>query len=156
MGKKLYTKITEVLHAETNTITEQDCIDFIYQLVIDRTFKGYLTEKETIYGQLQDILDVQIEPAPDEWDRLYNVDFFIKINNNYIGLQIKHISATSQVTQIFKERRLQELTHKEFTAEFGGEVFYIFSEKENKTKRIGNTEIIDSIKNEIERLRNLK
>lgn len=29
LGKRLYTKITEVLRAEIDKITEQDCIDFI-------------------------------------------------------------------------------------------------------------------------------
>lgn len=73
LGKKLYTKITEVLRAEIDDVTEQDCIDFIINLVINRTYDGYVSEKETIYGQLQDILKVKIEPAPDEWDRLFNV-----------------------------------------------------------------------------------
>ncbi len=63
-------------------------------MVINRTFDGYITEIKTIYGQLQVDLqrvypNIKIEPAPDEWDRLYNVDFFILINENYIGIQIK-------------------------------------------------------------------
>src|SRR3989344_8341118 len=56
LGKKLYTKVSEVLHAEIEGITEEDCINFIINLVIKRTFSGYVSEKETIYGQLQDIL----------------------------------------------------------------------------------------------------
>ncbi len=88
LGKRLYIKITEVIQAEVAEITEQDCIDYMMQLVIDRTYEGYVTEIQTIYGQLQKILGVKIEPAPDDWDRLFNVDFYIKINNKYIGLQI--------------------------------------------------------------------
>lgn len=33
LGKKLYIKITEVIQAEVDAITEQDCIDYITQLV---------------------------------------------------------------------------------------------------------------------------
>ena len=66
LGKKLYVKITEVIQSEVAEITEQDCIDYMIQLVIDRTFDGYTTEIQTIYGQLQNILGVKIEPAPDE------------------------------------------------------------------------------------------
>ncbi len=73
-------------------VTEEDCIEYIRNLVINRTFEGYVTEKQTIYGQLQEILKVKKEPAPGEWDRLYNVDFFIKVGNRYIGLQIKPIT----------------------------------------------------------------
>jgi predicted ATP-grasp superfamily ATP-dependent carboligase len=78
LGRKLYIKITEVIQAEVAEITEEDCIKYMLQMVIDRTFDGYMTEIQTIYGQLEKILNVKIEPAPDEWDRLFNIDFFIK------------------------------------------------------------------------------
>jgi len=91
LGKKLYVKITEVVQAELDDITEQDCIEYLINLVINRTFDGYMTEIETIYGQLEKILEIKIEPAPDDWDRLFNVDFFIKINEKYIGLQINQL-----------------------------------------------------------------
>lgn len=68
LGKKLYTKITEVIQSEVTEVTEHDCIDYMVQLVIDRTYDGYVTEIQTVYGQLQKILDVKIESAPDEWD----------------------------------------------------------------------------------------
>lgn len=157
LGKRLYVKVTEVVHSELSEITEQDCIDYLFQLVIDRTYDGYRTEIETVYGQLQDILNIQIKPAPDEWDRSYNVDFFIHINKNYIGLQIKPVrdGAQSQIPQIFKEVRQQEITHNEFTATYGGKVFYVYSTKENGKKVIQNIEVIEEIRNEMERLRNL-
>ena len=121
-------------------------------LVIDRTFDGYITEIRTVYGQLEQALECKIEPAPDEWDRLYNVDFFIKVNNNYIGLQIKPINQGIQLAQIYKEKKLQEQTHIKFEKEFGGKVFYIFSSKENGKKVIVNKDVIDDILLEIKRL----
>lgn len=152
LGTKLYTKITEIIPAEVKSITEEDCIDYMFQLVIDRTFDGYTTEIETIYELLQGLLKVKIEPAPDEWDRLYNVDFFIKINDKYIGLQIKPVGGTAQIPQIYKERTLQEKTHIKFTEKYGGKVFYIFSIKEGKAKKIQNKEVIYEIQEEIYRL----
>ena len=103
LGKKLYVKISEVLVAEIDEITEEDCIAYIKQLVIDRTYDGYVREIKTIYEQLQEIVKEKIEPAPDEWDRLFNVDFFIKINGRYIGLQIKPVSQVSSIPEIYKE-----------------------------------------------------
>jgi len=155
LGKKLYVKITEVIPSEIEEISEKDCIDYILNLIIKRTYDGYITEKETIYGQLQDILDVKIEPAPDEWDRLFNVDFFIKIKDKYIGLQIKPASGVSHIPQIFKERQLQEKTHEKFTKKYGGKVFYVISIKENDKKKIYNPEVIKEIKKEISRLKKL-
>jgi len=153
LGKKLYVKITEVIQAEVAEITEQDCINYMLQLVIDRTFDGYMTEIQTIYGQLEKTLDVKIEPAPDEWDRLFNVDFFIKINDKFIGLQIKPVNNGIQLPEIFKEKDIQEKTHKQFTEGFGGKVFYIYSVKVGEKKEIYNKKVIDEIKKEIERLR---
>lgn len=155
LGKKLYTKITEVVQSEVAEVTEQDCIDYMIQLVIDRTYDGYVTEIQTVYGQLQKILDVKIESAPDEWDRLFNVDFFIKIKDKYIGLQIKPVNAGIQLPEIFKEFALQEKTHQKFTEVFGGKVFYLFSAKVGDKKEIQNKEVIEDIKAEMERLEKL-
>jgi hypothetical protein len=155
LGKKLYVKIAEVIQSEVAEITEQDCIDYIMQLVIDRTFDGYMTEIQTIYGQLQKILNIQIQPAPDEWDRLFNVDFFIQLKDKYIGLQIKPVNSGIQLPEIFKEYNLQAETHQKFTEVFGGKVFYLFSEKVGERKEIKNKEVIDDIKKEIERLNTL-
>lgn len=152
IGKRLYVKITEVLRAEIDDVTEQNCIDYVINLVINRTFDGYLTEKKTIYEQLQDILGVKIEPALDEWDRLFNVDFFIKIKDNFIGLQIKP-AGYAFITQITNERKNQEATHKKFTAKYGGKVFYVISIKEGDKKKIHNPEVIEEIKKEIEKLK---
>ncbi|MCO5235042.1 MAG: MjaI family restriction endonuclease [Chitinophagaceae bacterium] len=152
LGKRLYVKITEVIQSEVLEVSEEDCIDYMLQLVIDRTFDGYVTEIQTIYGKLQNILDIKIEPAPDEWDRLFNVDFFIKIGEKYIGLQIKPVNSGIQLPEIFKEYSLQAETHKKFTEVFGGKVFYLFSAKIGDKKEIQNKEVIEEIKEEIARL----
>lgn len=152
LGKRLYIKITEVIQSEVAEVTEQDCIDYMIQLVIDRTFDGYMTEIQTIYGQLQKMLNVQIQPAPDDWDRLFNVDFFIQVGQKYIGLQIKPVNSGIQLPEIFKEYKLQAETHKKFTEVFGGKVFYLFSAKTGDKKEIQNKEVIDEIIQEIKRL----
>lgn len=149
LGKKLYIKITEVIASEVEDINEDECIQYMFNLVIDRTFDGYMTEIKTIYGQLQQIINLKIEPAPDEWDRLYNVDFFIKVKEKYIGLQIKPVSGVAHIPEIYKERNNQLKTHKKFTEEFGGKVFYIYSIKDGDKKRIHNNEVLQEIQNEI-------
>ncbi len=152
LGRKLYVKITEVIQYEVAEVKEEDCINYIKDVVINRTFEGYQTEIQTIYGQLQSILGVQIKPAPDEWDRLYNVDFFMEVKNKYIGIQIKPITF-EHTFENYKWKDMQETTHIEFQKKFGGKVFTIFSVKVGDKKTIKNTEIIDEIKDEIEMLR---
>lgn len=152
LGRKLYVKITEVIVAEVEKINEADCIEYMINMVIGRTYDGYMTEIKTIYGQLQEILKVEIEPAPDKWDRLYNVDFFIKVNAKYIGLQIKPAGGVSHIPQIYKEYKLQGATHKKFKEEFGGKVFYVVSMKDGRKKKISNIEVIKKIEKEMKRL----
>lgn len=152
LGEKLYIKIKEVLASEIEEIVEDDCIQYMKNLVIKRTYDGYTTEIKTIYGQLEKLLGVKIQPAQDKWDRLYNVDFYIEIKGKYIGLQIKPVSDVAHIPEIYKERKLQLETHEKFTKEFGGKVFYIYSVKKGSVKEIANIEVVDKIKDEIKRL----
>ncbi len=154
LGRRLYVKITEVIQSELSCITEQDCIDYMKQMVIERTYDGYTTEISTIYGQLKTILNIDIEPASDEWDRKYNVDFFIKIEDKYIGIQIKPVNNTP-LSEIFKEHNLQSKSHQAFSSEYGGNVFYVYSQKVDGRKQIVNKEVIDAINDEMKRLKTL-
>jgi len=71
------------------------------------------------------------------------------------GIQIKPVSEGIQLPEIFKERTIQEETHQKFTEVFGGKVFYIYSAKINDKKDIVNKEIINEIKEEVKRLKNI-
>jgi hypothetical protein len=153
LGKKLYTKITEVIRAEIDKVSEEDCISYIYDLVITKTFEGFQNEIDTIYKKLQKELEIQINPAPDKWDRLYNIDFYIKIPDFYIGLQIKPITF-NQTPQIYKWIEILSKTHKNFEKDFNGKVFIIFSIKEKDKKEIYNKEVIQEIRELINKLRN--
>jgi hypothetical protein len=56
LGQRLYEKITEIvapqLREALTTLALQDCIDYIYELTIHRTFDGYLTEKSVVHDTL--------------------------------------------------------------------------------------------------------
>jgi hypothetical protein len=151
LGRKLYVKITEVIQAEVHAITEQDCIDYIRNLVIKRTFDGYQTEKITVYQMLQKVLGIEVQPAPDEWDRLFNVDFFISVKDKFIGLQIKPMTFFN-ASEYYKWRDIQKATHQKFQKKFGGAIFTVVSVKQGTEKVIANPEIIAEIEKEIVRL----
>ncbi len=151
LGRKLYVKITEVIQSEIDEVTEMDCIQYIRNLVINRTYDGYVTEIRTIYGRLQQELGVEIKPAPDEWDRLYNVDFYIQVGEGYIGLQIKPVTY-KQMPEAHRWKEWLSKSHEKFRKKFGGSVFIVFSVKVGREKRICNPEVIDEIRREIQRL----
>jgi hypothetical protein len=151
LGKKLFLDISDEVKSELNSITEEECIDYMFNLVLNRTFEGYMSEIQVIYGELQKVLGVKIEQAPDEWDRIYNVDYFIKVNNKYIGIQIKPIESGTSLND-YQWIAMQEKTHKRFKDKFGGSVFFVYSVKAGSKKVIFNKDVIDKIKEEIKRL----
>ena len=151
LGQKLYVKLSEVVQKELDSIQEDECIDYAYNLVLNRTYEGFRSEIDTIYGQLESILDVKIHPAPDEWDRTFNVDFYIQVDDKHIGLQIKPI-ASGQALNQYQWIKMHEVNHKKFQDKFGGRVFFIYSVKSSgKKKKIYNVEVIDEIQQEINR-----
>lgn len=151
LGQTLYIKLSEVVQNELEQITEEECIDYAYNLVLNRTYEGYRTEIETIYGQLEGAIGRKIEPAPDNWDRTYSVDFFVTINNMHLGIQIKPI-ASGQALNQYQWIEMHKVNHERFQKEFGGKVFFVYSVKTTAGKKIYNIEVIDQIRTEIELL----
>jgi hypothetical protein len=126
LGEKLYIKLSEVVQNELESIEVGECIDYAYNLVLNRTYEGYRSEIDTIYGQLESILNVKIHPAPDEWDRTFKVDFYIQIGHKYVGLQIKPI-ASGQALNQYQWIKMHEVNHERFKEKLGGRVFFIYS-----------------------------
>lgn len=156
LGEDLYLRLSENVHSELESITEEECIDYVYNLVINRTYEGYTTEIETIYGQLEKALGWKIEAAPDEWDRTLAVDFYIKVKECcFVGIQIKPISTHNSINQ-YQWIEQNRSNHKKFTEKYNGKVFFVFSRKNAQGKKqIENLEVIEYIKQEIERLSKL-
>jgi hypothetical protein len=134
LGRKLYVKLSEVVQNELESVEEEECIDYAYNLVVNRTYEGYQTEIRTVYGQLEAAVGVKIEPAPDEWDRTYCVDFFIRTGAACVGLQIKSVSGLA--LDQYQWESMHEKAHAKFT----------------KKSRIDNVGVIEQIKEEIRRL----
>lgn len=157
LGIRLYEKVTEVVIPEWSeafrNITQQDCINYIYNLVINRTFDGYLREKSVINDELAKIFPNYIfEESPPELDHAGDIDYLIKIRDNIaIGLQIKPTTASANFANYSLSERLQN-SFDAFTEKFKGKVFIIFSSKVGNKKIIANSEVIEKIREEIQRL----
>lgn len=151
IGEELCKRIHEVMKKEIEEISEEDCKDYIKDLVFRRTYEGYITEKETVYSLLEGALNVRIMPAPDEWDRKYNIDFYIKARRGYIGIQIKPITY-NQTPEIHNWLSWLRESHSKFESEVGGKAFVVFSVKKDGRKVIYNQEVIEDIKKALEEL----
>lgn len=154
LGKTLYVKLSEVVSKELEGITLEECIDYVYNLVINRTFEGYQTEIKTVYGILEKGIGRPIKPAPDLWDRSFSVDFFIDIKRDVcIGIQIKPV--TGNTLNDYQWIAMHKKNHEKFTSHYQGKVFFVYSKKEGSRKVIVNSEVISEIMDEISRLETL-
>lgn len=151
-GERLYAKITEIVIPEWESafreLTEQDCIDYIYNLTINRTYDGYLREKSVINDGLAKLFpDVVFEESDPELDHAGDIDYVAKIGNASIGIQIKPITVSANFGSYSLTERMKA-SFESFKEQYGGNVFVVFS----LDGEIANKDVIEQINNEINRL----
>lgn len=153
LGERLFEKITEVVipewQAAFSSLTKQDCIDYIHNLTINRTYDGFIREKSVINDSLaKEFPELEFEESSPELDHAGDIDYIAKIGANQIGFQIKPITANANFASYSLPERIKA-SFANFTKEFGGKVFIIFS----NDGEVANVNIIDEIKAEVKRLK---
>ena len=153
LGTRLYCKITEVVIPEWKSafeeLTEQDCIDYIYNLTINRTYDGYIREKSVVNDGLAKIFpEIVFEESDPELDHAGDVDYVAKVGNSTIGIQIKPVTASANFGSYSLTERMKA-SFEDFKEQYGGNVFIVFS----LDGEIANKEVIEQIRAEIEILK---
>ncbi len=156
LGERLYSKITEIVIPEIKeaikTITLDDCIEFIYQVTLHRTYDGFLEEKSVVNDILvKKFPDVKFEESDPQLDHAGDIDYLGRINEKAFGLQIKPITVNANLGNYDISARMQQ-SFKSFEEQFGGKVFIIMS----VDGQIANKEVLLDIEKEIARLKKAK
>lgn len=159
LGNRLYEKITEVVIPEWNEafrqITPKDCIDYIYEVTIMRTYDGFLLEKSVITEILvKKFPDVTFEESESDLDHAGDIDYIGKVGQKAFGIQIKPITASANFGNYSISDRMR-VNFEEFEEKYGGKVFIVFSSREGNRKVIRNLDIMEQISFEIDRLKRL-
>lgn len=154
LGERLYVKITEIVIPEWkdafSQLTLQDCIDYIYNLTINRTFDGFYREKSVVTGTLEkEFSDVEFVESEPELDHAGDIDYLGYVGNKAFGIQIKPITAQANFGNYSPSERMKA-SFREFERKYRGKVFIIFSVDDE----IANPEVLKDIEKEIERLQN--
>jgi hypothetical protein len=152
LGERLYVKITEIVIPEWqeafNQLTVQDCIDYIHNLTIYRTYDGFIREKSIITDTLEKIFpEVRFVESDPDMDHAGDIDYLGSVGDKAFGIQIKPVTAKANFGNYSPSERMKA-SFKEFELKFGGKVFIIFSVSDE----IKNTDVIEEIRNEIRRL----
>ena len=156
LGERLYVKITEIVIPEWreafNQLTLQDCINYIYNLTINRTFDGFYREKSVVTETLEkEFTDVKFIESEPELDHAGDVDYLGYVGDKAFGIQIKPITAQANFGNYSPSERMKA-SFREFERKYGGKVFIIFSVDDE----IKNMEVLKEIRKEIERLKRLQ
>jgi hypothetical protein len=152
LGNRLYEKITEVVIPEWQeafrNLTLQDCIDYIHNLTINRTFDGYIREKSVVNDGLAKLYpSVKFEESPSELDHAGDIDYLGYIGEKAFGIQIKPVTAKSNFGNYSVSERMKA-GFQDFEEDYGGKVFIVFS----LDGEIANKEVLKEIDAEVARL----
>lgn len=152
LGERLYVKIKEVVIPEWqeafSQLTVHDCVDYIFNLTINRTFDGFLREKSVVTDNLVKIFkEVRFEETDPELDHAGDIDYLGWVGDKAFGIQIKPVTAKANFGNYSASERMKA-SFREFTEKFGGKVFIVFSVDDE----IENKEVVGEIKKEIRRL----
>ena len=155
LGERLYEKIQTFVIPEWqeafSQLTLQDCIDYIYNLTINRTYDGYVREKSVVNdGLAKKFPYVTFEESDPELDHAGDIDYVAKVGKYQFGIQIKPVTANANFGGYSLSERMKA-SFNDFTEKYGGKVFIVYSLK----GEIANKDVIESIEKEIERLQNL-
>lgn len=153
LGERLHEKITEVVIPEWQEafrqLTREDCIAYIHNLTINRTFDGYLREKSVVNdGLAKHFPDVKFEESSPELDHAGDIDYTGHVGDKAFGIQIKPVTAQSNFGNYSVSERMRA-GFEAFKATFGGKVFIIFS----LDGEIANKAVLQEIATEVERLK---
>lgn len=153
LGERLYVKLSEIVIPQIKdaikNLTYDDCIEYVYNLTINRTYDGFVTEKSVINDNLaKHFKDVDFEESDPVLDHAGDIDYIGKIGNKAFGLQIKPVTANANLGNYDVSARM-ERSFRDFEEKFGGKVFIVYSIKD----KIANNDIYKKIETEIKRLK---
>jgi len=153
LGERLHVKITEVVIPEWQeafkSLTLQDCIDYIANLTINRTYDGYIREKSVVNDNLAKIFpQVKFIESDSDLDHAGDIDYLGWVGDKAFGIQIKPVTAKANFGNYSASERMKA-SFRDFESKYHGKVFIIFSVDDE----IANKEVIQEIKNEIEKLK---
>ena len=155
LGERLYEKIQTFVIPDWQEafaqLTLQDCIDYIYNLTINRTYDGYIREKSVVNDGLAKLFpSITFKESDPELDHAGDIDYIAEVGNYQFGIQIKPVTANANFGGYSLSERMKA-SFNDFTEQYRGKVFIVYSLK----GEIANREVIDSIREEINRLRSL-
>jgi hypothetical protein len=156
LGERLYIKIKEIVIPQWTEafeqLTLQDCVDYIFNLTINRTFDGFIREKSVVEDNLaKKFTTVRFEESDPKLDHAGDIDYLGWVGDYAFGIQIKPVTTNANFGNYSASERMKA-SFDSFKKKYKGKVFIVLSNKE----KITNEKVIAEIEDEVNRLSKLK
>ena len=152
LGERLWKEWKETVIPEfenaKRALTLDDCVEYIFNLTLRRTFDGFINEKSVIIGGLaKKFSDINFKESDPKLDHAGDIDFLGWVDDKKaIGIQVKPVTANANLGYSVTAR--MENSFRRFKEKYRGKVFVIYS----KGKEIANQEVLHEIQTEIKQL----
>lgn len=153
IGKELFNRIQTVIVPEIQSITEEDCQQYLQDLVIDKTFEGHRTRFEILQNDLLRLTGKQFSFLPDhreDWRfRTYRIDYYHLDTDRDLLVGMKacpYSMATSQDPAVRRALKEIQETHREAEEKKAGHFFILYYTGTSTNYRIQNPEMLDEIR----------
>jgi len=155
LGERLYEKIIGTVMPEWErafeSVSLEECVDYIRQVTLHRTYDGYVNEISVIHGNLaKRFPSVRFEESEADLDHAGDIDYLGWVGDYAFGIQINPVTA-SHAFGGYKVSERMRSQFEDFQDIYGGRVFIVYSVK----KDIKNKEVVAQIAAEVERLENM-
>jgi hypothetical protein len=152
VGSELHRKIVDVVLQEIQSITLEDCRDFMRELVIKKSFEGHRARFYILNSELIKKTGKEFRFLPDYPHdykfKTYAIDYYHvdETKDLLIGIKVQPISIVqSQEPHIKKALQSILDTHKEWESKDAGRFFVLYYAGRGENCRIRNEEILEEI-----------
>ncbi|MCK4576185.1 MjaI family restriction endonuclease [candidate division WOR-3 bacterium] len=152
IGIQLYNRFRNVIIPEIESITIEDCKEYIKSLIIDKTFDGMRARFQILNTELLRETDKEFKFLPDheeDWRyRTFRIDYYhLDVERDLlVGIKVApNTLLTSQNPTVIRAREEIENTHRESMSKDAGYFYILYYSGKGANVKIANREIIDEI-----------
>ena len=157
LGRELFSRVTDTILPEVQSISESDCISYIRDLVITKTYEGRKARYEIFHsilltetGKDFKFLPDEADKNPEDWrPKSFQIDYYCEGNGAvpFIGIKAcPHSMLLSGDLFVVKARDEIAQTHQEWEDKGFGRLFVLYFNATRSGTTIANPEALEEIR----------
>jgi hypothetical protein len=105
LGISIYTKLSNVSQIDFLTLTKDDCIEFVKDIIFNKVYYGFQREKSVINDNLAlKFPEIKFEESLVDLNFACDIDYLGWVGDNAFGIQIKPVTSKANF-EIFHHQK---------------------------------------------------